>query len=730
MSAFRRTQSGYTNRMKSLSLAVLAILSIAGTALAQTGTVNGTVSHSLSGAPVRDALVIIESPTFTSQARTTADGKYAIADLPIGAYRLVVRAAGYIPSRTDVTVAAGSHTADVRLDPDLHFADRPDTPDAIDVMRGQERAKELQPTVGGTLELMPGFAARSFGPATARPVVRGLDGDRILILENGLRTGDLSSQSADHAVPIDPAQASRIDVIRGPAMLLYGANAIGTALDVVTNAIPSAPVAGASGSFTADAASNGGQAGVGGELTVGTGKAALHVGGSGLRADDYRSADGDVPNSFQRSGSIEAGVSATSERGYFGGGVGWRRWHYGIPLVDAGAVSIEPEEERITLRGERRGLNGAFDSVRGAFNYQHYTHDETTGARPVTSFTNDTTNFELVAHHRAAGRMSGAFAGSIVRRSFEASGPAAPSPAVDQQTFAGSLFEDVAATPMVHFQFASRVDHNEYNPKTAAPKQKYDEFSGSMGLLVLPTDATTVAVTVSRASRSPALEELFFNGPHAGSFVFEIGDPSLDSEHALGLDASFRWRAAPASGEVAFFMDRIDNFIFRAPTGGISAGLPETRFVQGDAKLQGIESHFDARIITDLWFEAGLDIVHGTLTGPDLPLPRIPPMRSRLGARYQSNAFQLGGEAVLTAKQDRVFSITTASGSVSETATEGYRVVRAFASYSLLAGKSMSTITARVENAADTSYRNHLNLLKDFAPEMGRNFRIVYTVKF
>jgi iron complex outermembrane receptor protein len=239
-----------------------------------------------------------------------------------------------------------------------------------------------------------------------------------------------------------------------------------------------------------------------------------------------------------------------------------------------------------------------------------------------------------------------------------------------------------------------------------------------------------VAFSVARAARNPALEELYFHGPHAGNNAFENGDPDLQSERALGFDASVRWRGAAASGEVTFFVNQIKNFIFRELSGGVEDDLPETFFVQGDARIQGVESHLDVRVAPMVWLEGGVDYVRGELTSLNQPLTRMPPLRGRAGVRLQKNAFQAGVDGVFTAKQDRIYTISTPTGPVGETPTDGYNLMKLYASYSFVSGKSTNTITARLDNATDTLYRNHLNYLKDLAPEMGRNFRVVYSLKF
>lgn len=728
-------------KLKSLAVVLIGVLSLSATVLGQqAGTVSGTLTNSLSGDPVANALVVIESPTFSRQARSGVDGRFSLSDVPVGAYHLLIRADGYLPLRSEITVQVGMQTSDFRINPELHFSEvtsvSPDSKNqfetfqATNVLGGQELAKEIQATLGATIENQPGIALRSFGPGPARPIVRGLDGDRVLVVEDGMRMGDLSSQSGDHGVNVNPASASRIEVVRGPATLLYGANAIGGLVNVITNEIPNAPVTNPTGSFTVDAGSGAQEGGAAGDVTVGNGTVALHLSGSGRRSGDFRSPEGDVPNSFNRAAFAEAGVAYTSNNGYFGGSYAYDRTHYGIPLVEEGETNLNPRRQIFTLRGEARNLSGAFDSFRGSFGIRRYRHDERDGEEVATSFTNNTSELELLAHHKAVGRMKGSIGATVLTRSFLTEGEEVLSPAVDQKGFAAYLYEEVGASPHVQVQFGGRVEHSAFTPAADEPAADFTNVSGSAGLLLLPNDATTVAFSVARAARNPALEELYFHGPHAGNNAFENGDPGLQSEKALGFDASVRWRHAAASGELTYFVNRIDNFIFRELTGDIEDGLFVTNFVQGDAKLQGIESHLDLKLASVLWAEGGLDYVRGDLTTIDRPLTRMPPLRARAGVRYQKNALQAGVDGVFTAKQDRVYTITTNTGVVGETPTDGYNLLKLYASYSFLSGKATNTLTARLDNATDTLYRNHLNYLKDLAPEMGRNFRVVYSVKF
>ena len=524
------------------------------------------------------------------------------------------------------------------------------------MLGGQELSKEIQGTLGATIENQPGIALRSFGPGPARPVIRGMDGDRVLVVEDGLRMGDLSSQSGDHGVNVNPASASRIEVVRGPATLLYGANAIGGLVNVITNEIPNAPVRTPTGSFTLDAGSAAKEGGAAGDVKIGNGSVALHLSGSGRRAGDFRSPEGDIPNSFNRAGLGEIGVAYTTENGIFGGSYAYDRSHYGIPFVEAGQTNLDPRRQIFTLRGEARNMGGLY-SVRGSFGVRRYTHDELNGEEIATTFKNNTTELELLGHHKAVGRMTGSIGATALTRAFSTTGEEVLSPAVDQKAFAAYLYEEVAATPHVQFQFGGRVDYTKFNPAQDEPDRNFTNFSGSVGFSY--GRPTRRPLHSGLAASQPRARRAYFHGPHAGNAAFENGDPNLQSEHALGFDASLRWRGAVASGEVTYFVNRIDNFIFRQLSGNIEEELFETFFVQGDARLQGIESHVDVRVAPVVWIEGGLDYVRGDLTAIDKPLTRIPPLRGRAGLRFQKNAFQAGGDGVFTAKQDRVYTIDT-----------------------------------------------------------------------
>lgn len=702
------------------------------------GTVSGKVSDRTG--PVPGALVELETVRETRTTTTGPDGTFTFTGLPAGEYHLNVRAGGYLTARADVTVGAATPSVEVTLSQDPHYSEvisvSPDARSVFDsyqptsVLGGQDLALKLQGTVAATLLNEPGVTQRAFGPGPARPVIRGLDGDRVLVLEDGKRMGDLSSQSGDHGVNLNPSAASSIEVVRGPATLLYGANAIGGLINVITNSIPTAPVAKPTGTVTADLASSAGEAGASGSITAGRGPLAVHFSANGRRAGDYTSPDGDVPNSFSRGGAVEGAVSFVKANGFLGASVGHDKTRYGIPLVEDGETNLNPSRTTFDIRGERRNLAGPFDSLRVSLGVRRYEHSELDGDEVVTTFTNNSSEFELKANHRPAGRFKGTVGVQALTRAFEAVGEEALAPPVDQSGVAAFVYEEAQASRHLTLQFGGRVEHASFTPASDYQARSFTNVSGSFGLLGRPTDQTTIAISLARAARNPALEELYFRGPHPGSNAFENGDDSLESERALGFDASFRWQGSRASGEVTYFVNAVNNFIFRQFTGAVEDDLPETFFTQGDATLTGLESHVDIQASDVVWVEGGLDYVRGQLTSEDVPLPRMPPMRGRLGLRFKKDALQAGITGTFAGAQNRIFTTQTAAGEVGETATDGYSTLKLYAAYAFVTGATTHTLAARLDNAGNTRYQNHLNYLKDLVPEAGRDFRVTWTVAF
>lgn len=723
---------------------------------AQPATLSGQVRQSGSLKPVAKATVLVENTAL--QTQTDRDGRFTLANVPAGAHHLIIAASGLMPLRVDVTIGdTPPPPLDILLEVEVHYTEVVSvSPTARDpfasyqptsVLAGQQLTQQLEASLGATLERQPGVAERSLGPGPSRPVIRGLDGDRVLILQDGQRVGDLSSQSGDHGVTVNPASASRIEVVRGPATLLYGANAIGGLVNVISETVPTAPITGTHGSFVADVGSAAREVGTAADVRWGNGRFALHAGASGRRNDDFRSAIGPIENTQSRFGFGNVGASWTGANGFLGASYGYDDTRYGVPVIEEGQVELTPRRHMVAVKAGASNLGGLFEGFRANYASRRYRHDEVVGGEIGTQFSNDTDEFDVLVRHRQAGRLSGTIGTWLLNRNFAAVGEEALAPPVHERGAAVFVYEELT-WPHVTFQFGARVNHGSYDPEEDLPSRSFTDVSGSLGLLYRPAaanDKLTLAVSLARAARHPALEELYFFGPHPGNFAFEVGNASLNSEKALGFDVSLRWRARRMSGEISYFRNSIDDYIFRNPLteeqfdekyGGLVPAEPEEEeeggheegdlafieFIAADSLLTGFEAHADVEVGRGFRFELGADYVRGTLRQTSQPLPRIPPFRMRAGLTYQRSAFQAGGELLGVARQTRVFG--------AETETAAYGDLRLFASYSFGSDAVVNTITARLDNATNELYRSHLSLVKDVVPEMGRNFKLVYSLRF
>ena len=297
-------------------------------------------------------------------------------------------------------------------------------------------------------------------------------------------------------------------------------------------------------------------------------------------------------------------------------------------MVEGGTISLTPRRHVIGARGQTRGLDGLFTAIKGSANVRSYEHEELEGTEVGTVFTNDTLDGELMATTRPiAGKLEGTYGVSGGSRRFDAIGEEALSPRVDQGTVSAFTYQE-AVWPHVTLQFGGRVEHQSFSPGGGLRPRDFTNVSGSLGALFRPSDATTVAVSVARAVRNPALEELYFYGPHPGNFAFEVGNDDLGAERALGLDVAFRWRLPHLSGEVAYFHNAVGDFIFRQPTGETIEDFPVIAFTAADVLLQGVEAHGDVEIGSRVVLELGADYVRGELRATGEPLPRMPPFRA------------------------------------------------------------------------------------------------------
>ena len=479
---------------RTVALTLVLVVSAAAMATAQGVSVSGRLYHSVSSKPIAGATVAIEGTKL--EVKSGPDGSYSIPNVPAGPHHLVVTAAGFVSSRSELTVAETPMTLDVAVDPELHYSEvvsvSPDARNQFDsyqptsVLAGADLAKQLEGTVGATLATQPGVAERSFGPGPSRPVIRGLDGDRVLILDDGQRVGDLSSQSGDHGVVLNPTGAARIEIVRGPATLLYGANAIGGLVNVISDTIPTTRVNGVSGGLTADLGTADSEVGAAGHVLYGNNQWAVHASGSGQRSGDVDTPEGTIDNSQSRGGFGSVGVAWTGERGYFGGSYGYDNTKNGWPYVEEGLIQLTPRRQMFGLRAGR------------TTSMERSPRSEPCLATASTSTTSSRATRS--AHSSRTIRRISTFRPSISRgdadRDHRRIVPRAGvhptraevlSPPVDENAFA--LFLDQELNwPHVTVQFGGRLNWAGYSQRRVAVCD-FTDGSGSVGILFGPAAA-------------------------------------------------------------------------------------------------------------------------------------------------------------------------------------------------------------------------------------------------
>ena len=713
------------------------LLSLSGAATCpgqSTGTVSGTITLESNGQPMHAAHVLL-SPVGRS-VLTSDEGKYEFRDVLPGAYQVTAQSPGLSDARKTVEVAAGSiQTVDfrLRLAPvrevvTVTATGREEV--AMDVMQavvalGQtELPLRSAASLGEVFDSEPGIAKRTFGPGTSRPVVRGFDGDRVLILEDGIRTGTLSSQSGDHGEPIDVNNLERLEVVRGPATLLYGSNAVGGVVNAISrhDMFHQHAHDGLRGYLTGVGGSNNGMGGGSGGFEFGTKQWQFWASGGGQRTGDYQTPIGTIENSQTRLGQTNAGLGRYGDKGFFSFNSGFTDSRYGIPLdTDEEA----PEVADLLLRRHTyrvsAGLKnvGFLEGIQTRLNYSNYNHQELVGGEPETTLLNKQFIYRTVFDQKKRGRLGGSFGFWGMHRDYKTVGEESLAPPTTQNAFAAFALESFDFESF-RVQFGGRVEHNQYNP-TGLEKRSFTGFSGAVGLSKrLWKDGAFVA-NYSHSYRAPAIEELYNNGPHPGNLTFEIGNPRLTSERNNGLDISLRHQGSRVHGELNFFTYHIHDFVYLAPTGNIEEGLTEAEYLQENSRFIGSEARLDLGVHPNFWINLGADVVNARLKDSKTFLPRIPPVRGRIGfdARYKGLSFR--PELVMAHAQNKIFP--------TETRTAGYATANLIGSYTVARQHQLHVFSVNLFNAGDRLYRNHLSFIKEFAPEIGRGVRFSYTVQ-
>lgn len=583
-------------------------------------------------------------------------------------------------------------------------------------------------TLGDTLDGLPGVSSTYFGPNANRPVIRGLDGDRIRILSNGGATVDASGLSYDHAVPLDPIAIDRVEVLRGPGALLHGGSAVGGVVNVIDNRIPREPLDGVTG--RADLGLSSGNRGRDGAFMVegGTSRLGLHADVFDRSAADVHvpadlaCAQGGAPRTARRicnsASDVRGGAVGGSvffDRGYLGASVSDYRNDYGTVAEDD--VTIGMRSQRQALQGELRQPVPWLQNIKLQAGHTDYRHTEFDAGSPGTVFSNRGNDLRIEARHARLGALDGVVGVQAENTRFSAVGDEAFAPYSRTRQSAVFAHEELA-TGWGRLSFGARAESVRVesfgNPDVArfVPAQRsFSPRSYAAGALWNLTPQWQLTAGLAGTQRAPRDYELFADGPHVATGAYEVGNAALDVERSTNADVGLQWKQGAHSFKVNAFRTRFANYIGLQSTGNMTDGLPEYAYAPVRARFTGLEAQGTVR----LWSQAQTldlqwrgDAVRAINLDTGEPLSRIAP--TRVGATLVWAQGPWGAQIGFdhAAAQNRV--------PAGELATAAYTLWKAALTWRTQAGPSSLLWFARLDNAGDRLAYSAASILTQTAP--------------
>jgi iron complex outermembrane recepter protein len=749
-----------------------ALLTCAGVSAAAAQTVTGSVQAA--GQPVVGATVRVLE--LERAQRTDAHGRFSFANVPKGAYTVAVSAFGFAAKSSRIEVGGDGATLSVELRSSvvtLHevVVSASPTPRSADDAYQSVDSKSQVDFENGTgtsfaekLSDLPGVTVRGNGSAPSRPILRGLTDNEVLIVENGLRMGDIATFDPAHATPLEAMGISRVDVVRGPSAILYGPNTLGGLVNVITDIVPSVSNHELSGNVNLEANSvNSGYSGFARSVWSGE-NTALSVSAGTLRTHDIGIPNGTYTDpasgaSFQLKTmpqtdqhSDEAGVGF-AQQGTFGEwGIGAKHFetNYGVPGVPPNAdwIDVPPTTSRISqqrntfeFRSLFRADLGVVDRVKFDANYNDYTHSEFPTAEDSTGVSDPQANHfhkrefnaTLQFLQRQQGNLDGAFGlwADVQDLTIEGDQPLGPNSRTTG--LAGYAFEELHTSPSTSVSAAARFDYNGIQTRpylgstdsvfqTINASRTANAFTASLGAVQKFTSALTGSLNVARSFRAPTVQELFANGLDAASGTYSIGTASLGPETGLGVDASLKGEYSAVAFEVSPYVNYINHFIYGFLRGDTIQDFPVRQFAATNARLMGLEASVTVQPWERFAIRASSDYVNAEDTENDVPLPFIPPLRGLLRGTYQSSDWMATAELRMAAAQNRLGD--------GDTPTAGYTVLNLGYGVRYAVRGMVHNISLHVDNVFNTVYRDNLSVVKDFIPQPARGIRLNYELSY
>jgi iron complex outermembrane recepter protein len=724
---------------RSILISVILSLCAVIAAAQSSGTITGTVRLSDSKSTIHGATVqVIETKVSTV---TDDAGAFRLENIPAGTFTILVHQEGFRDSSRKVDVVGGTS---VNADFELVIAGLSESVTvsasgtaqstfeaiaSVTTMNASQITERAAVGLGDVLNAEPGVNKRSSGPGTSRPVIRGFDGDRVLVAADGVGVGSLGSQSGDHSEPVDTLALERIEVVKGPATLLYGSNAIGGVVNAISGRDEGSHP-GLRGYLSGIAGTNNKQGAASAGIEYGTGNWLFWGNGSAQRTSDYKAGGdfGTVFNTFTRNASGGGGLGYYTDRAFFNVNYNYYQSRYGIPLD---FFEQEPELRTIKLHRNNFKTNfgynepvGFVSNMKFTIDLSRYQHQEIADGEVGTTFRNNVAAYRGTFEQKSFRKLTGRFGFSGFQRDYSTEGAETliKGP-VKQNSFAVFGLEELKFE-RVTLQFGGRVENNRFRPTDPDLRDRdFTGLSGAAGARFALWEGGAFVANFTHGFRAPALEELYNFGPHDGTLAFEIGNPNLRPEVSNGIDLSLRQQNSRVKAEFNVFYYRFKDYVFLAPTGqdDPDSGFPIARYLQNNSRFMGTEFSLDVAAHKNLNILSGIDYVNAELAD-GRPLPRIPPIRARLGLDIHRGNLSVRPEFVAVGRQDRVFD--------NETPTAGYGVANITASYIIARTHYAHLFSVSAYNLNNKLYYNHISFIKDISPEIGRGVRFSYTVRF
>jgi iron complex outermembrane recepter protein len=612
---------------------------------------------------------------------------------------------------------------------------------SVTTLKDEELRKRLHSTLGDTLQHEAGVTSTHFGPNASRPVIRGLDGPRIRVLQNSLSLLDASTQSVDHAVPIEPLLIDQVEVVRGPMALLYGASAVGGVVNIVTNRVHSHYEEGSLAEFLTQAESVNNGLSNSARLDVGKNRWMFHLDGATkniqdqkipgyARSSHLREVDPlpeeprhRLPNSANRQDSLGAGLTRFFDGGFLGISFSHIDNTYGTVVEED--VTINLIQNRFELIGEIQTPGEFFNKLRIRSAQSDYQHKEKEDDVTGTRFHNQGNETRLEALNQS-GQLKGVSGVQTQLFKFAAEGDEAYLPPAHNRIYSLFTFQDytqgahsLSAGARLEQTSIEKEDSAEFGP---ARDFSFTGLNGSLGYLYRFNPASSTSLNYSYTERAPNFQELLADGEHMATGTYDIGDENLTKEKAHSLELSFKHKSQAAQMGLSFYTQYFQDYIALNPTGqqDVDSGLFEFQYQQVDALFYGVD--FDRR--QRLWelpqgqlnLLTRLDFVRGKNRTSGENLPRIAPPRMLWGLELVRDNWHSDLEVQYVARQGQ-----TAPG---ERPTEDYWLTNIGTQYTVLGGKSKFDIFLRVRNIFNVEARTHVSFLKEIAPLPGRNIML------